>query len=162
MIRVLLIIKFDEIYFSVQNVWAKYILMNGLFTLVVFEEQKLRLGSLPVQGVWDMERRVGAGWDMGCRVDAGWVLAWVLCGGEEGSVRRRLRGGTGWEVRITTFNSVVWRFCAPIIIYLFFIYFFRFCCFALLQIPVQFRGNLQPSCIFYWVRAQALLTRVIL
>ena len=51
MIRVLLLIRFDEIYFSVRNVWAKYILMNGIFTLVMFEEQKLRLGSLPKESM---------------------------------------------------------------------------------------------------------------
>ena len=47
MIKVLLIIRFDETYFSVWNVGAKYILMNGIFTLVMFEEHKLSLGSLP-------------------------------------------------------------------------------------------------------------------
>ena len=47
MIRFLLLIMFDEIYFSVRNVWAKYILMNGIFTLVLFEEHKLRLEASP-------------------------------------------------------------------------------------------------------------------
>ena len=37
---------FDESHSYVQNVWAKYILMNGIFTVVMFGEQKLGLGSL--------------------------------------------------------------------------------------------------------------------
>ena len=48
MIRVLLLIRFDELHFYVRNVWAKYTLMNGIFTIVMFEEHKLGLGSLSV------------------------------------------------------------------------------------------------------------------
>ena len=56
MIRVLLLIRFDELHFYVQNAWAKYILMNGIFTLVKFEEQKLGLSSLPL-GIGDLQMR---------------------------------------------------------------------------------------------------------
>ena len=56
MIKVLLLIRFDEIYFSVWNVWAKYILIDGISTLVMFEEQKLRLDSLPRAGEEGSER----------------------------------------------------------------------------------------------------------
>ena len=49
MIRVLLMIRFDEIYFSVRNVWSKYILMNnGVFTLVMFEEQEIEVRQPPL------------------------------------------------------------------------------------------------------------------
>ena len=36
MLRVLLLISFDELHLHVQNVWAKYILVNGIFSLVMF------------------------------------------------------------------------------------------------------------------------------
>ena len=46
MIRVLLLIMFDELHFYVWNVWAKYMFVNGNCTLVLFGKQRLELGSL--------------------------------------------------------------------------------------------------------------------
>ena len=40
MTKALLLIRFDESHFYVRTVWTKYILMNGIFTLVLFGEQK--------------------------------------------------------------------------------------------------------------------------
>ena len=47
MIRVMLLIRFDELHFYVRNVWAKYILINGIFTLDVLGEQKLGFDRPP-------------------------------------------------------------------------------------------------------------------
>ena len=43
-----LLIGFDELHFYVRNLWAKYILLNGLFTLVMFGEQKFWIWQPPV------------------------------------------------------------------------------------------------------------------
>ena len=36
MIRVMLLTKFDKLHFCVRNIYAKYILINGIFNLVMF------------------------------------------------------------------------------------------------------------------------------
>ena len=41
MITVLLLIRFDELHF--------YVRMNGIFTLIMFGEQKLGLGTIPIK-----------------------------------------------------------------------------------------------------------------
>ena len=47
-IRVLFLIRFDELLFYTECL-GKYISMNGIFTLVMFEKQKSELGSRPSQ-----------------------------------------------------------------------------------------------------------------
>ena len=46
MITDLLLIWFDELHLCLRNVCAKYILVNDIFTLVMFGERKLGLSSL--------------------------------------------------------------------------------------------------------------------